>query len=111
MKMISLNDGTEITTIKECGEAFFTWHKKEADAKANLTAIKKAIKENDAVAWFKQGISVEKDKTKDHFDKEEAERVITELCEKLGHSKKKTSELIDRCTKKSQPFTKISKAK
>ena len=99
-----------ITPIKECGEAYFTWHKKEADAKANLTAIKKAIKENDAVAWFKHGISVERDKTNNNFDKDEAQEVITELCEKLNYSKKKTAKFIGRCTKKTKPFTTISKA-
>ena len=111
MNTILLKDGTAITTVKECGEAYFIWHKKEADAKTNLTAIKKAIKENDAVAWFKHGISVERNKVNNNFDKDEAQAVITELCEKLNYSKKKTAKFIGRCTKKTKPFTTISKAK
>lgn len=111
METILLTDETKITTIKECGEAYFTWHKKEADAKTNLSAIKTAIKENEAVAWFKHGISVERNKVNNNFDKDQAKEVITELCEKLNYSKKKTAKFIGRCTKKTEPFTKISKAK
>ena len=71
MKTILLTDETKITTINECGKAFFTWHKKEADAKANLDAIKKAIKENDAVKWFKHGISIDV-KEPNNFNKDKA---------------------------------------
>ena len=71
MKTLLLSDETKITTIKECGEAYFTWHKKEADAKANLSAIKKAIKENDAVKWFKYGISIDV-KEPNNFNKDKA---------------------------------------
>ena len=71
MKTLLLNDGTAITTVKECGKAFYTWHQKEAAAKSNLDAIKKAIKENDAVQWFKHGISIDV-KEPNNFNKDKA---------------------------------------
>jgi len=78
MKTLLLNNGTAITTVKECGKAFYTWHKKEAEAKANLSAIKKAIKENEAVAWFKYGISIDV-KEPTNFNKDKALALLDEL--------------------------------
>ena len=101
MKTLFLNDGTTITTIKKCGEAFFTWHKIEADANANLNVIKKAIKENDAIAWFRQGIAVEI-KEPNNFNKDKA----IALLKKLGATEKQ----IASCYVKSSYKT-ISKAK
>ncbi len=100
MKTILLTDETKITTIKECGKAFFTWHKKEADAKANLDAIKKAIKENDAVQWFKHGISIDV-KEPNNFNKDKA----LDLLDKLGA----TDEQIASCYVKGSYKT-VSKA-
>ena len=111
MRALLLKDETTITTVKECGEAFFTWHKIQADANANLNTIKAAIKENDAIAWFKHGISVDRNKTNDLFDKDEAKKIIKELSKKLGYSENKTAKLLARCIKKSSPFVTISKAK
>jgi|LULG01.1.fsa_nt_gb hypothetical protein len=111
MKTINLNDGTSITTVKECGEAFFTWHKKQAEADKNLKLIKGAIEENKAIAWFKHGISVERDRVNKQFNKGEAEGVIRDLCKKLGYSENKTKKMLAKCIKATDPFTKISKAK
>ena len=92
MNTILLNDGTAITTVKECGKAFYTWHQKEAVAKSNLDAIKKAIKENDAVKWFKHGISIDV-KEPNNFNKDKA----LDLLDKLGA----TDEEIASCYVKS----------
>ena len=111
MKTINLNDGTSITTVKQCGEAFFIWYDKQKEAEENLKLVKGAIDEHEAIAWFKQGISVERDQTNNRFNKENAENVIRDLCEELGYSENKTKKMLDKCKKTSAPFTKISKAK
>ena len=98
MNTILLNDGTAITTVKECGKAFYTWHQKEAVAKSNLDAIKKAIKENDAVKWFKHGISIDV-KEPNNFNK------ALDLLDKLGA----TDEEIASCYVKGNYKT-VSKA-
>jgi len=110
MKHITLLNGTIIRNEKQAASEFFTVHALHEVTKNDLATLKSVIKENDAIAWFRHGISVHRNKTNDLFDKDEAKKIIKMLSGKLGYSENKTAKLIARCTKKSKPFVTISKA-
>ena len=78
MKTFTLNNGQEISTMNECAAQFFKAHETHETAKQDLDAIKKAIKENDALAWFKYGVSLTV-KTTERFNKEKAISLLSAL--------------------------------
>jgi hypothetical protein len=99
---IKYEDSSEtISTMSECAKQYFIWHEAHANAKANLDAIKKAIKSDDALAWFNHGIAVTVE-TPSKFNQTEA----LELLKKLGA----TQAQIEGCYKETK-YQKVSKAK
>jgi hypothetical protein len=88
MKHLTLLNGATLRSEGQIAEEFFVVHASHAQAKHDLDTLKTVIKENDAFAWYRHGISV-KDQPTLKFDKAGA----IALLEKLGATQKQIAKL------------------
>ena len=108
MKHFELSDETTVKSLKQVGELFPTYHKKEANSKKDVELLKGVVKQNAAYDWFGLNIKLKTDGTSHNINKENTINTVTDLCKRLKLSDNETAVQVEKCYKTTIGIKKVS---